>query len=229
MTDLEKKILASIEQRNLTPRPYYMFLAKSWVFLSLTVVSIALGAISLAVLLFAVSDYYASGWRVLDNLPLDQVILSVPVLWLISMPLFIFSAYFGLRNMRRGYRFQTGHIILLCLGTSIALGVTLHFINAGQKINDYLIDHVAWYREQADVPFAVWSRPEKGFLGGTADLFFSDQKLRLIDFDLNIWTVDISGATINLDQPILTEGDVAIRGRITGPMQFRADLVSAFD
>lgn len=229
MTELEKKVLESIEQRNLVPRPYYMFLAKSWVFLSLTVVSIALGAISLAVLLFAVSDYYASGWRVLDNLPLDQVILSVPVLWLISMPLFIFSAYFGLRNMRRGYRFQTGHIILLCLGTSIALGVTLHFINAGQKINDYLIDHVAWYREQADVPFAVWSRPEKGFLGGTADLFFSDQKLRLIDFDLNIWTVDISGATINLDQPILTEGDVAIRGRITGPMQFRADLVSAFD
>lgn len=229
MTDLEKKILASIEQRSLTPRPYYMFLAKSWVFLSLAVVSIILGAVSLAVLLFAISDYYASSWRVLDNLPLDQVVLSIPVLWLVSMPLFIFSAYFGVRNTRRGYRFQTGHIFLLVLGASLALGVTLHLINAGQRVNDYLITHFAWYREQADVPFALWSRPEQGFLGGTANLFLADRKLRLIDFNLNVWTVDISGATIDLDQPILTEGDVAIRGHITGPMQFHADLISSFD
>ena len=229
MTDLEKKIMASIEQRNLAPRPYYMFLAKRWVFLSLTVVSVVLGAISLAVLLFAISDYYASGWRVLDNLPLDQVILSIPLLWLISIPLFIYSAYLGLRNMRRGYRFQTGHILLLCLGASIALGIVLHLINAGQRVNDYLITHVASYRAQADVPFAVWSRPEKGFLGGTATLFFADQNLRLIDFNLNVWTVDISAAKIDLDQPILSEGDVAIRGHMTGPMQFHADLISSFD
>lgn len=229
MTDLEKKILASIEQRNLTPRPYYFYLAKSWVFISLTIVSIILGALSLAVLLFAISDYYASGWRVLDNLPLDQVILSIPVLWFASMPLFIFSAYFGVRNTRRGYRFQTGHIILLALSASLALGVTLHFINAGQRVNDYLITHVAWYRDQADVPFALWSRPALGFLGGTANLVLSDQKLRLVDFNMNVWMVDISAATVNLDVPILEEGDVAIRGHITGPMEFHADLISSFD
>lgn len=229
MTDLEKKILASIERRNLTPRPYYMFMAKSWVFISLTIVSIVLGSISFAVLLFAISDYYASGWRVLDNLPLDQVILSIPVLWLVSMPLFIASAYFGLRNSRRGYRFQTGHLVLFCLGASIGLGSTLHLINAGQRVNDYLITHVAWYREQADVPFALWSRPALGFLGGTADLLLSDQKLRLIDFNMNVWMVDISAATVNLDVPILEEGDVAIRGHITGPMEFHADLVSSFN
>lgn len=229
MTDLEKKILTSIERRNLTPRPYFMFMARSWVFLSLTMISVILGAISFSVLIFAISDYYASGWRVLDNLPLDQVILSIPVFWLISMPLFVASAYVGVRNSRRGYRFQTGHLVLFCLGASIGLGATLHMINAGQRVNDYLITHVAWYREQADVPFAVWSRPELGFLGGTADLLLSDQTLRLIDFNMNVWMVDISGATINLDQPILTEGDVAIRGKITGPMQFRADLVSSFD
>ena len=229
MTDLEKKILASIEQRNLTPRPYYFYLAKSWVFISLTIVSIILGALSLAVLLFAISDYYASGWRVLDNLPLDQVILSIPVLWFASMPLFIFSAYFGVRNTRRGYRFQTGHIILLALSASLALGVTLHFINAGQRVNDYLITHVAWYRDQADVPFALWSRPALGFLGGTANLVLSDQKLRLVDFNMNVWMVDISAATVDLDVPILEEGDVAIRGHITGPMEFHADLISSFD
>lgn len=229
MTNLEKRVLDSLAQRNLAPRPYYMFLAKRWVFLSLTIVSLLFGAISGSVLLFAISDYYATGWRVLDNLPLDEFLLSIPVVWLVSMPLFVASAYFGLRNTRRGYRLRPGQIILLCLVASMGLGLILHLFDAGQKVNDYLITHVAGYRAEADVPFAVWSRPELGYLGGRADLFFSDQKLRLIDFDLNVWTVDITGATINLDQPILTEGDVALRGVVTGPMQFHADLVSAFD
>lgn len=229
MTDLEKKVLGAIEQRNLAPRPYFMVFAKRSVFLSLAVLSVLLGAVSSAVLLFAISDYYATGWRVLDNLPLDEFLLSVPVLWLVSMPLFAASAYIGLRNTRRGYRFGAGRIVLVSLAASIGLGLILNFFNAGQRVNDYLIAHVGWYRQQADVPFAFWSRPERGFLGGKADLLLSDQQLRLIDFDLNVWTVDISGAQINLDNPILSEGDVAIRGQVTGPMQFRADVVEAFD
>ena len=229
MTDLEKKVLEAIAQRNLAPRPFYIFLAKSWVFLSLALVSIGFGAISMAVLLFAVSDYYASGWRVLDNWPLDEVLLSIPAFWLVSLPVFVFSTYVGLRNTKRGYRRKTGHIVVLSLGASAVLGVALHLFDAGQWINDYLITHVAWYRAQADVPFAVWSRPEAGFLGGTASPLLSDQTLRLIDFNMNVWMVDISGAKINLDQPILSEGDVAIRGHVTGPMQFHADLISSFD
>lgn len=229
MTDLEKKVLAAITQRNLAPRPFYVFLAKSWVFMSLAIISIGFGAISVAVLLFAVSDYYASGWRVLDNLPLDEVILSIPAFWIVSLPVFVFSTYVGLRNTKRGYRFKTGHIIVWSLGASIALGAALHLVNAGQRVNDYLITHVAWYRAEADVPFAVWSRPEVGFLGGTASQLLSDQTLRLIDFNMNVWMVDISGARIDLDQPILSEGDVAIRGHVTGPMQFHADLISSFD
>ena len=229
MTDLEKKVLEAIAQRNLAPRPFYIFLAKSWVFLSLALASIGFGAISVAVLLFAVSDYYASAWRVLDNLPLDEVILSIPAFWLFSLPVFVFSTYVGLRNTKRGYRFKTGHIVIWSLGASVTLGAALHLFDAGQRVNDYLITHVAWYRAEADVPFAVWSRPEVGFLGGTASQLLSDQTLRLVDFNMNVWMVDLSEAKINLDQPILSEGDVAIRGHVTGPMQFHADLVFSFD
>lgn len=229
MTDLERKVLEAIAQRNLTPRPFYIFLAKSWVFMSLAIISIGFGAISVAVLLFAVSDYYASGWRVLDNLPLDEVILSIPAFWIVSLPVFVFSTYVSLRNTKRGYRYKTGHIVVWSFCASVTLGAALHLFDAGQRVNDYLITHVAWYRAEADVPFAVWSRPEVGFLGGTASQLLSDQTLRLIDFNMNVWMVDLSEARINLDQPILSEGDVAIRGHVTGPMQFHADLVSSFD
>lgn len=229
MTALERKILDAIETQNLAPRPYYLFLARRSVFWALAILSIALGAISMAVLMFAVSDYYATGWRLLDNMPLDELVLSLPELWVASMPLFVASAYFSLRQTRRGYRFPVVWVVAACLAASLGIGVVLHGLGAGQRVNEVLAAHLDWYRREAEVPFEFWSRPGEGFLGGKASLIASDGTLRLVDFDLNVWTVDIAGARIDLDQPILAEGDVALRGQVTGPMRFRADTVAAFD
>ena len=229
MTELEKKVLEAIERRNLVPRPYYLFLAKRSVFWSLAVLSVVLGALSVAVLLFAISDYYATGWRDFDNLPLDDLIVSIPAFWLVSMPFFLASAYYGVRHTRRGYRFRPAHIVALCLAASIGLGVLFHFFEAGRLFNDFLAANIASYREQTDVPFDKWSRPDEGYLGGHADELLDKNTLRLTDFQRKVWTVDISGAIITLDNAIEDEGDVAISGVRTGPSEFRAETVKAFD
>ena len=229
MTELENKVLEAIEQQGLVPRPYFVFFAKRSVFWSLTVLSIILGALSVAVLLFAISDYYATGWRTFDNLPLDDLILSIPAFWLVSMPLFMASAYYGLRHTRRGYRFRPAAIIGLCLAASIGLGVLFHFFETGRLVNDLLAANIASYREQTDVPFDKWSRPDVGFLGGTVENVDGTKSLRLKDFHDKEWLVDISGAVITLDNAIGDEGDIAIRGVRTGPSEFRAETIQAFD
>lgn len=229
MTEMEKKVLDAIEQQHLVPRPHFVFFAKRSVFWSLTVLSIVLGALGVAVLLFAVSDYYASGWRTFDNLPLDEAIVSIPVLWLASMPFFIASAYFGLRNTRRGYRFRPAQIVGLCLAASIGLGAMFHVFEAGRLVNDFLASNFAYYREQTDVPFDHWSRPDEGFLGGTVKGMDGKTSLRLKDFRDKEWAVDISGAAVILDNAIEDEGDIAIRGLRTGPASFRAETIDAFD
>jgi hypothetical protein len=229
MTELERKVLETIERRNLAPRPAYLFFAKRSVFWSLAILSIVLGALSVAVLLFAISDYYATGWRTFDNLPLDDLIASIPAFWLVSMPFFIASAYYGVRRTRRGYRFRPVNIVALCLAASIGLGVMFHFFEAGRLINDFLAAHIASYREQTDVPFDKWSRPDQGYLGGHADELLDAKTLRLTDFQRKAWTVDISAATVTLDGTIEEEGDVAIRGTRTGPSSFRAETIEAFD
>jgi hypothetical protein len=229
VTELQRKVLEAIEAQHLAPRPYYVFLARRSVFWLLTVLSIMLGALGVAVLLFAVSDYYASGWRTFDNLPLDDVIMSIPVLWLALMPFFIASAYFGLRNTRRGYRFRPAQIIGLCLAASIGLGVMFHVFEAGRVVNGFLASNFTYYREQTDVPFDQWSRPDEGFLGGTVKSVDGKTSLRLRDFHDNEWAVDISGAAVTLDNAIEDEGDIAIRGVRTGPASFRAETIEAFD
>ncbi len=229
MTDLEKKILETIAARNLVPRPAYVFFAKRSVFWSLALLSIVLGALSVAVLLFAISDYYATRWLVFDNLPLDDVIVSIPAFWLLSMPFFIASAYYGVRRTRRGYRFRPVSIVASCLAASIGLGVLFHVLEAGRIVNDFLAAHIASYREQTQVPFEIWSRPDEGYLGGHADALLDRNTLRLTDFHNQSWTVDISSARINLDTGLVEEGDVAIRGVKTGTLNFRAQTIEAFD
>lgn len=229
MTELEKKVLEAIERRNLVPRPYYLFFAKRSVFWSLAVLSVILGALSVAVLLFAITDYYATGWRTLDNLPLDDLIVSIPAFWLVSMPFFMASAYYGVRHTRRGYRFRAAHLVALCLAASIGLGVLFHFFEAGRMVNDLLAANIAAYREEAEVPFDQWSRPDEGYLGGRADELLDKTTLRLTDFQRKVWTIDISGAIVTLDNGIEDEGDIAIRGVRTGPAAFRAETIEAFD
>lgn len=229
MTELEMKVLEAIKSQNLVPRPYYVFFAKRSIFWILALLSIILGALSVAVLLFAVSDYYATGWRTFDNLPLDDVIVSIPAIWLVSLPFFIASAYYCLRNTRRGYRFRTAQIVSLCLAASIGLGVLFHIFEAGRHINDFLASRFAYYREQTDVPFEEWSRPDEGFLGGIVVSVDNKKSLRLKDFQDKEWLVDISGAIVKFDTPVEDEGDIAIRGVRTGSSAFRAETIDAFD
>jgi hypothetical protein len=229
MTELEKKVLEAIAARHLVPRPYFVFLARRSVFWLLAVISIVLGGLGVAVLLFAISDYYATGWRTLDNMPYDDLIVSIPAIWLVSIGLFTASAYYGLRNTRRGYRFRPAYIVALCLAASIGLGAMFHLFQLGRTVNGILAANFDFYLQQTAVPFDYWSRPGEGFLGGTVESVDGKRSLSLKDFHDKVWLVDISGATVSLDNPIEDEGDIAIRGIRTGPSAFRAEMIDAFD
>jgi hypothetical protein len=229
MTELEKKILEAIDRGNLAPRPAYVFFAKRSVFWILGVLSIALGAISFAILLFAVTGYFFDGGKSLDNVPLEEVLISIPVLWIVTMPIFVMSAYFSLRHTRRAYRVRPALIIVLPLAASLGLGALLHVLGAGHRAHEFLEVHVPYYERLADIPYDKWSRPGEGYLGGHADALLDKNTLRLTDFLGKVWTVDMTSATVTLDNAIEDEGDVAIRGVKTGPASFRAESIEEFD
>ncbi len=229
MTDLEKKILETIAAQKLAPKPAYQFLAKRSVFWALAIISILLGAINFAMIQFVVSDYFATGWRVLDNIHYNETLIGLPVLWLMMAGLFAVSAVYGLRHTKRGYRISSSRLAGVSILASVLLGAVLHATDAGRSLHMYLANNFAAYRTSTYVPFDEWSRPEQGHLGGTVIKDLGNGKIQLKDFTDKVWTVDVSAARIVLDNTLLEEGDIAVVGAQTGPDTFRALTVSEFD
>jgi amino acid transporter len=142
---LPQNIIDEIEKRGLTPRPRWNFLLKRWVFWSLAVVSIFIGAIAVAVAVYVYLDNDGVGTAALLETPLEDILLSIPFIWLFVLALFTVSAYLGLRHTRTGYRYKTTKAVLGVIIVSICLGVLLSIFDFGQTVHHYLLDHTPFY------------------------------------------------------------------------------------
>lgn len=229
MTDLERKILAAIQSQGLVPKPAYQFLARRSVFWGLALVSVVFGGLNIAGVLFVISDYFDTGWRILDNIHYNEALLLLPVLWILLAGLLVASAMFGLRHTKRGYRYKTSHLFTTVIGASLLTGLLLHASAVGHSAHSFLQARFEAYRAATHVPFEEWSKPGYGRLGGTVIEDLGNGSIRLMDFKNQSWLVDVSTAKVNLDNPVAEEGDIAIEGDQTGPFTFRARIISEFD
>lgn len=228
MRKLDEDVLARIAELGLKPRPYFLFLGRSVVFWSLAGLSVLLGAVSSAALLFAAFDYARTGGRGFDEMPFDDVAIALPMIWGICCVVFAVSAWLGVSRTGRGYRHRPLMVIALAMALSMGLGTILYGVDAGRKLHEFIAAHSTVYDCYTTIPYAEWSRPDLGLLGGQA-LAVDGTTLSLKAFDGTVWVVDISGADISTDGTPVEEGDVAIRGTRTGANSFKAISVAPFD
>ena len=229
MSELEKRVMEQIEAQKLSPRPLYVFLARRAVFWFLALLSFFVGAVCFALAIFVASDFRYTGGKGLDEMPFDEYAWGLPVLWLISTLLLAFSATYSLAHTKRGYRCKRGHVLAVALFGSVILGAGLYGFDVGGKIHHSLSSHFPAYRAVTHIPYAEWSRPEAGFLGGEVKSVVEGKSLTLRAFNGEIWTVDIATAVTAVSIPLIDEGDIAIEGLKIGELQFRAVRISSFD
>ena len=228
MRKLDEDVLARINELGLKPRPYILFLGRNVVFWSLAGLSVLLGALSFAVMMFAVIDYASTAGRGLDEMPFDDVATALPVIWGLSSLVFAMSAWIGVSRTRRGYRYRPLLVVASAIAVSIGLGMVLYGIDAGKKLHETIAANFSAYERYTTIPYDEWSRPDLGYLGGQA-LSIEGSLLSLEAFDGTIWSVDMAGAVISTDGTPVNEGDVAIRGTRTGPTSFKAISIAPFD
>ncbi len=229
MTDLENKSMDQIEKRGLVPRPYAYFMAKQSVFWTLALLSIILGAVSVAVTIYGVRYTMATGGATLDEIPFDDLFESLPFVWLVVLPLFVASAHFAVAHTRSGYRLRTSGIVAGALLASAVLGAMLHQFDVGIVIHQFLNAHVPAYDRMVRTREDYWMAPDEGKLGGRVLAVGPNDVLTVRDFSGREWKVDFAGAPVRLSEPIMDEGIIGIFGVRTGPATFRAHSIEEWD
>jgi len=229
VSELDKKVLEAIERRRLAPRPPIFFLAKRSVFWVLAAVSLAVGAIAVAVIIYGVTDQFATGGRGFEEMPLDDIFEYLPLAWFAIAALFLASAVFGLKHTRRGYRYPTAVVFGAAMVASVVLGGLLYAANIGWHVHEFLESISPAYERLTESADDEWDQPDEGRLAGRVVGYDGKSTVTLQDFDGVTWTVSVEGATLNLDEPLGSDEDVAILGERTGPTTFKAHSIGEWD
>ena len=145
MDNFSQGIEEAIEARGVAPRPRWHFLFKRSVFWSLALASIFFGAIAFSVADYIFFDNEGVSSAALLESPLEGIIQSVPVLWLVIFALFAGVTFVGFRNTRSGYQYQTIRVVLGVIGLTIGLGLILNLFDFGQGVHYYLLNHASFY------------------------------------------------------------------------------------
>lgn len=145
MDNFSQSVEEAIEARGVAPRPRWHFLFKRSVFWSLALASIFFGAIAFSIADYIFFDNEGVSSAVLLESPLEGIMQSVPLLWLVVFGLFAGVTFVSFRNTRSGYQHRTTAVVLTVTALTIGLGFILNMFDFGQGVHYYLLNHTSFY------------------------------------------------------------------------------------
>ncbi len=220
--DISKGVIREMKKRDLTPRPRWQFLLKRWVFWLLAIISTILGGLAIAIIILVFIDHDVSARVYLEQSAFEDILLTIPYLWLMALAVLIGVTKYAVRHTKFGYRYTTARIVGAVLVGSMLLGIVLNAMDIGGRVQDFLVETAPYYNELTHTSKDAWSHPEKGLLGGTITTVVSSEEFELIDFRKKSWRVDTSEVE-DMDDSIIQQGAmVKIVGTKKDSSLFRA-------
>ncbi len=219
---LSDKIMQEIKASGVVPKPKWQFATKRNLLWALVAITVVLGALAVAVIIFIFVDHDANSRKYLDESVFEDLVQTIPFVWFGLLTLLVGLTHYLVRHTEFGYRDSVKQIVGLVLISSFVLGGLLSLFETGERVQDYLIERVPHYSDLVSDSMGIWSQPEKGLLGGKILGIRSSDEIQLTDFRHNVWLVDV-GEVDNLDQ-IGLKRDVKIKiiGTQESDSEFRA-------
>ena len=128
--DNSDKLLEMIKTQGVKPIPRWRFLLRNSLFWLIFVFAILFGALAFSIILFAIQqvDFDLTGH--LTHSVFELILGLIPVIWMISLILFLVFAIISIKNSKKGYKFT--HLSLVGFAASLSiLAGTLFFISGG--------------------------------------------------------------------------------------------------
>lgn len=187
---LKENILDRLEREGITPHSRFYWLTYEYSLWGAWGVSVALGAVALAVLSFSSIYIGFSLFEATHDGFWVYVIEALPYLWLIAFLALILVAYFNLKHTKRGYRYPLPMVVGSSFGFSILGAMLLHFMGVGFYLDSYLGENLSGYQSRAEFEAQMWQNPKSGRLLGVAVLPAEEGKpIAFIDSNKEEWSL----------------------------------------
>ncbi len=220
--DLAARVTRKIADAAIRPHSRLRFLASKTALWTITVVSVLIGAVAVATLIFYFADKNRTGGRGFDEMPLDDFFEIVPYFWAVSLVFAACSATLAFRATPRGFLRRPTSIFAFCLAASTAAGLILYISGVGPLLNRKLADAIPSYARVIAVEDWRNTSPEQGRLVGQSLGLTDSGQLVLRDFTGTQWLVTVADSQQSLDNPLGSVDDLDIIGTMTGPNKFSA-------
>lgn len=224
--DFGDKIAQRITSSALKPRPKSWFLATRAALWALCGISVLIGAVAFATLIYYFVDRNRTGGKGFDEMPFDDFFEIVPYFWLACVLLAGISATLGFRATPRGFLWRPTSVLALTLALDVLIGGLVYATGLGPWLNRELADFSPSYAKLIAVEDWRNTSPLQGRLVGQSLGLNDSGQLILRDFTGAQWLVTVTDAQQSLGNPLGSADDLDIIGTIAGPNEFRATSIT---
>lgn len=165
MTNIINNVLEKIKEKNIKPRPKWIFVFQNIFLWVLVPIFIIFGAISFSFIIhmFVSSDFDLRN-RVSGNF-FEFIIKTMPYFWIIILIVFLMVLYFDFKNTKRAYKFDFLKTSLFGLVLIIMIGTMFYFSGIARYFDDNLLK-VSTYKTLSCQNSKMWNNSERGILAG---------------------------------------------------------------
>ena len=229
MKDISKNIIQKIKEGHIMPESKFKLQWKSYLFWLLMFFMIILGALSLSLVIFNVSDIDP---RFMRHLGLGKFIMifavTAPYLWVI---LSLAALYFGIKAFRstyKGYRCSTLFIVSLVVLIISILGFLSHSFKIDNKMHGMFSKNAPNFKNMMAPREGRWLRPGDGLIGGEI-ISMGNNEFSIKSFDGEEWRIfyDEKTEKENLDKISIGE-KVGIIGKKNDDFSIKAFSIRIF-
>ncbi len=216
--DFSQDILARIESEHIAPRSRFVVLVRRGLWYGLAGVMVIAGGTAFATILFFARE---QEWREVVSMNMLENMHIIPLVWIGAFLLFACLTLIDVRALPRGYRYETGMVLLLVMMASMAVGMGVYAVGLEEAPHTALGRAVPAYRELFPDPALAWHRPQAGRYVGIVSAT-SSQGFILTGRGGNEWRISVATSSRLLPFRVI---DVGIPIRTVCTSTNEGDLV----
>lgn len=199
MTDLSEKLIEKIKEEKITPKPRWQFLTKDWFFWLMFGLSIIIGGLSFAAIIYFATDndlvtFY---WARQDFL--NELLLTLPYIWLGLIAFVAYLATINLSATKTGYHFRSRNVVILSVTSSIIIGLAAYSLGFGSYLDNRFGQALPFYKSLGERRSQFWQQPDADRLAGKIKKI-DQSSFELEDFQRKIWIVHLTDRTFWVSQ-----------------------------